>query len=48
VEEYLRPQARYRHLFTPEADRPTLARLQEMADRNIERYGLLGPSGDEE
>ncbi|HET6964567.1 MAG TPA: thiamine pyrophosphate-dependent enzyme, partial [Acidimicrobiales bacterium] len=45
VEEYLRPQARYRHLFAPQRNEAVLARLQEMADRNIERFGLLEPSG---
>jgi len=41
VEEYLRPQKRFAHLFGNEPDTETLARLQAMADRNIERYGLL-------
>jgi pyruvate ferredoxin oxidoreductase beta subunit len=41
VEEYLRPQKRYAHLFgkTPRAD--VIARLQAIADRNIRKYGLL-------
>ncbi len=41
VEEYLRPQKRFAHLFggTPRAD--ILARLQQIADRNIRRFGLL-------
>jgi len=45
VEEYLLLQGRYRHLFDADGGpaRPDiLARLQEMADANIERYGLLG------
>ncbi len=42
VEEYLRPQRRYAHLFAERGPRPTsVARLQEIADRNIARYGLL-------
>jgi pyruvate ferredoxin oxidoreductase beta subunit len=42
VEDYLRLQARYAHLFgSPEGAR-TIARLQAMADRNIARFGLLG------
>ena len=45
VEEYLRPQARYRHLFVPQRNQAVLGRLQEMADRNIERLGLLEESG---
>ena len=41
VEEYLRLQARYAHLFkSPEGAR-TIARLQRLADRNIARFGLL-------
>jgi pyruvate ferredoxin oxidoreductase beta subunit len=41
VEEYLRPQRRYAHLFgdPPRAD--IIARLQAIADANIARYGLL-------
>jgi pyruvate ferredoxin oxidoreductase beta subunit len=41
VEEYLRPQKRFAHLFgkTPRAD--VIARIQQNADRNIRRYGLL-------
>jgi pyruvate ferredoxin oxidoreductase beta subunit len=41
VEEYLRPQKRYRHLFGDPPRTDILARLQEIADRNIARYGLL-------
>ena len=41
VEEYLRPQRRFAHLFGKEPDVATIARLQEMADRNIRRYELL-------
>lgn len=44
VEEYLRPQRRFAHLFdksggvtSPEV----VAQIQALADRNIERYGLL-------
>jgi pyruvate ferredoxin oxidoreductase beta subunit len=42
VEEYLKPQKRFAHLFgkTPAVD--TIARIQEMADRNIHKYALLG------
>ena len=41
VEEYLRPQKRFAHLFgkTPAVD--TLARIQAMADRNIRKYRLV-------
>jgi len=41
VEEYLKPQKRFAHLFgkTPAVD--TIARIQAMADHNIRKYGLL-------
>jgi pyruvate ferredoxin oxidoreductase beta subunit len=41
VEEFLRPQRRYAHLFgdPPRAD--VIERIQAQADRNIRRYGLL-------
>jgi pyruvate ferredoxin oxidoreductase beta subunit len=42
VEEYLRAQGRFRHLFSGEQGRDELARLQGVADRNIERFGLIG------
>jgi pyruvate ferredoxin oxidoreductase beta subunit len=41
VEEYLKLQGRYRHLFEPHRREDVLARIQAIADRNIERYGLL-------
>ena len=41
VEEYLRPQRRYAHLFEPERREDVLAQLQARADRNIQRFGLL-------
>jgi pyruvate ferredoxin oxidoreductase beta subunit len=41
VEEYLRPQKRFSHLFGKEADPSIIQRIQQMADRNIRRYGLL-------
>jgi pyruvate ferredoxin oxidoreductase beta subunit len=46
VEEYLRPQERYAHLFGDPARPDIVARLQARADRNISRYGLL-PEGDD-
>ena len=41
VEEYLRPQKRFAHLFgkTPAID--TIARLQAIADKNVRKYDLL-------
>jgi pyruvate ferredoxin oxidoreductase beta subunit len=41
VEEYLRIQGRYAHLFRPPGQPQTIARIQAIADRNIERFGLL-------
>jgi len=42
VEDYLRPQRRFAHLFRPEPNIEALALIQKMADDNIERLGLLG------
>jgi pyruvate ferredoxin oxidoreductase beta subunit len=44
VEEYLRPQRRYAHLFGDPPRTDVIARIQERADRNIRRFGLL-PEG---
>jgi pyruvate ferredoxin oxidoreductase beta subunit len=41
VEDYLRPQRRYAHLFQPEERRDVIALIQSRADRNIARFGLL-------
>ena len=41
VEEYLKPQRRFAHLFGKEPAAATIARLQALADRNISRFGLL-------
>ncbi|KQV72670.1 pyruvate ferredoxin oxidoreductase [Nocardioides sp. Root122] len=46
VEDYLRPQRRYAHLFGDHPRPDIVARLQAKADRNIVRFGLL-PEGDE-
>src|SRR4051794_9909283 len=40
VEDYLRPQRRFRHLFEPEPRLDDLARIQARADRTIARFGL--------
>jgi pyruvate ferredoxin oxidoreductase beta subunit len=42
VEEYLRPQTRYRHLFRLEGGDEQLKQIQAIADANAEQYGL-GP-----
>ena len=41
VEDYLRPQKRFAHLFGTPGQPDMLARIQADADRNIRRYGLL-------
>jgi pyruvate ferredoxin oxidoreductase beta subunit len=41
VEDYLRPQRRYAHLFGDPGRPDVVARLQQNADRNIARFGLL-------
>jgi pyruvate ferredoxin oxidoreductase beta subunit len=41
IEDFLKPQKRFAHLFGAKPDVATIARLQAMADRNIRRYGLL-------
>jgi len=41
VEEYLKLQRRYAHLFGPTPRPDIVARLQEIADENIARYGLV-------
>ncbi len=41
VEDYLRPQKRFRHLFEPERADDVIARIQARADRNLQRFGLL-------
>ncbi|SDD79031.1 thiamine pyrophosphate-dependent enzyme [Glycomyces harbinensis] len=45
VEQYLRPQKRYRHLFEPGIDTATLDRIQLIADANIAEYGLAPEEG---
>src|ERR1700740_1461723 len=41
VEDYLKLQHRFAHLFAPPARLEVIARIQEAADRNIRKYGLL-------
>ena len=41
VEEYLRAQRRFAHLFAEPPRTDVIARIQAIADRNIRRFGLL-------
>jgi pyruvate ferredoxin oxidoreductase beta subunit len=41
VEEYLKPQKRFAHLFGKQPRYEVIARIQAMADRNIRQFGLL-------
>ncbi len=45
VEEYLRLQKRYAHLFGKDPAVATIARIQAQADKNIRKYGLLAAEG---
>jgi len=40
VEDYLKPQRRFRHLFRSENGKAQIAKIQELADANIKKYGL--------
>jgi len=41
VEDYLKPQNRFAHLFKPPGHADLIARIQALADRNVQRFGLL-------
>jgi len=41
VEEYLKSQRRFRHLFRSEEGKAQVAKIQEMAEADIKRYGLV-------
>ena len=45
VEDYLRPQRRFAHLFGDPGRPDVVARIQAGADRNIARFGLLADEG---
>ena len=47
VEEYLKPQRRFAHLFGDPGRPDVVARIQAQADRNITRFGLVDEEGDE-
>ncbi|HEX6895545.1 MAG TPA: thiamine pyrophosphate-dependent enzyme [Bryobacteraceae bacterium] len=40
VEEYLKLQKRFAHLFRPKRDEERIAAIQAIADRNLRRFGL--------
>ncbi len=41
VEEYMKPQRRYAHLFGKNPATETIAKIQALANENIQTYGLL-------
>ncbi|MHB0928463.1 MAG: pyruvate ferredoxin oxidoreductase, partial [Candidatus Nanopelagicales bacterium] len=41
VEEYLKPQKRYAHLFGPKGRPDIVEKLQKIADNNIIKYNLI-------
>jgi len=41
VEEYLKKQRRFAHLFKDERGRKVIEEIQKLADENIKRYGLM-------
>ena len=48
VEEYLRPQRRFAHMFGPNGRTDMVEAMQRIADRNIERFGLVDGESDAE
>jgi len=46
VEDYLKPQNRFAHLFKGPGRPDLVARIQALADRNVKRFGLLEDSED--
>ena len=45
VEEYLKNQVRYAHLFKDKS-RDVIKKIQQIADENVRKYGLLDPGGE--
>jgi pyruvate ferredoxin oxidoreductase beta subunit len=41
VEDYLRPQRRFAHLFGPNGDHEALERIRQQAERYIRQYQSL-------
>src|ERR1700758_1810692 len=46
VEDYLKPQKRFAHLFAGEEGTQQIARLQAIAERNIAEYHLIDREGE--
>jgi pyruvate ferredoxin oxidoreductase beta subunit len=46
VEEYLKPQKRFAHLFAGEEGKQQIERLQAIATRNIAEYHLIDREGE--
>jgi pyruvate ferredoxin oxidoreductase beta subunit len=46
VEDYLKPQTRFAHLFKPPGHADLVAQIQTLADRNVKRFGLLNDVED--
>ena len=46
VEEYLKPQRRYAHLFKEPVQTEVIAQIQARADRNIRNFGLLADADE--
>ncbi len=46
VEEYLKPQTRFAHLFKPPGRPDLVAQIQALADRNVKRFGLVDDAED--
>lgn len=46
--DYLKSQKRYRHLFDDDRGQTEVQKLQVVADKNIETYGLMGAKTDEQ
>jgi len=40
VEEYLKPQGRFKHLFRDQRGQEQIAYIQKLADENVKKYGL--------
>ena len=48
VEDYLKPQRRFAHMFGPNGRTDMVEAMQRIADRNIERFGLVDGESDAE